>query len=129
MENTGEVSRQEFLKFIPHYVLQNTRSLIQGCFNPPPDAGAEALEHIFVDNKVAKVARLDEERCLAWEGGSCQFCYLACPLRDGAIILNDQKPVVNILFCDGCAKCVTACRTVNDRPAIKMVASEVSQRR
>ena len=125
MENTKEVSRQEFLKMIPEYVIRNVRSFIQGCFSLSHDVEAETLKDGFTDSKAARVAHLDEERCLAREGGSCQFCYLACPLRDRAIILDDQKPAVNILFCDGCAKCVTACRTVNDRPAIKMVVREV----
>ena len=123
MKNAGEVSRQEFLKFIPKYVIQNMRSLIQGRFSSH-EGETETLEDGFSNNKAAKVAQLKTEWCLAWEGGSCQFCYLACPLRDKAVILDDQKPVVNILFCDGCAKCVTACQTVNDRPAIKMVISE-----
>ncbi len=121
MDSAKEISRQEFLKFIPKYVIQNVRSLIQGRFNLAHDVEAEALEDNFTDNKAAKVAHLDEERCLAWEGGSCQFCYLACPLRDKAITLDDQRPTVNISFCDGCSQCVTACQTVNDRPAIKMV--------
>lgn len=111
MEEKG-ISRQEFLKFIPKYVLQNVRSIFHGRLN-------------FIENsagiEAAQVARLETEHCLAWDGGNCQFCYLACPLRDKAITLDDQKPVVNILYCDGCARCVTACRTVNDRPAIKMV--------
>ena len=103
MKGSQEVSRQEFLKSISQYIVQNVRSL----------------------SNTAHGARIDIDRCLAWDGGNCQFCYLACPLRDKAITLDDQKPIVNILFCDGCAKCVTACRTVNDRPTIKMVAVEV----
>ena len=141
MENTREVSRKEFLEFVPKFVIQNVRSLIQGRLNfsndgwatkippfallkkrgggtegiPPlkkggsggfvrarlPTLSGRAGEApILSDHKAAKVAWLDEERCLAWEGGSCQFCYLACPLRDKAINLDDQKPFVNILFCD-----------------------------
>lgn len=96
LEDAKEISRQEFLKFIPRYVSQ-------------------------------KVVRFEMEHCLAWDGGNCQFCYLACPLRDKAITMDDQKPVVNILYCDGCARCVTACLTVNDRPAMKMVHKNVTQ--
>ena len=97
MENTKEVSRQEFLKMIPEYVIRNVRSFIQGCFSLSHDVEAETLKDGFTDSKAARVAYLDEERCLAGKG-SCQFCYLACPLRDRAIILDDQKPAVNILF-------------------------------
>src|SRR3989338_6371847 len=126
MENTREMNRKEFLKLLPQYVAQNMHLLIQGRFSPPYGGEAEVLEDDSSNNKAAKVAQLKTECCLAWEGGSCQFCYLACPLRDKAIILDDQKPMVNILFCDGCAKCGTACQTVNDRSAIKMVVSKIS---
>lgn len=125
MESTREVTRKEFLKCIPQYVMQNVRSLLEGRLDFLEEGKAGTLEENPADSKAAKVAQLDEERCLAWEGGSCQFCYLACPLRDQAIILDDQKPAVNVLFCDGCARCVTACQTVSDRPALKMVVSKV----
>ena len=124
MENTREVSRKEFLEIVPKYVVQNVRSFLQGRLNLSDDGMAETLEENSSHTK-AKVVRLDEERCLAWGGGSCQSCYLVCPLRDKAIILDDQRPTVNILFCDGCGQCVTACQTVNDRPALKMIASKI----
>ncbi|OGX31051.1 MAG: hypothetical protein A2787_01255 [Omnitrophica WOR_2 bacterium RIFCSPHIGHO2_01_FULL_48_9] len=120
-----KISRQEFLKFIPKYLTQDVGSLISGHFNFSAAVTAETLEDRSANDKTAKVVHLDEERCLAWGGGSCQFCYLACPLRDKAIALDDQKPIINILFCDGCAKCVTACQTVNDRPALKMIVAEL----
>ena len=126
MENSKEVSRQEFLKFIPRYVVQNARSLLQGRLNLSNDSVSETSEENSTHIK-AKVVQLESEHCLAWGGGNCQFCYVVCPLRDKAITLDDQKPIVNILFCDGCAKCVTACRTVNDRPAIKMIYKSVTQ--
>ena len=122
MENTREVSRKEFLKRIPHYVAQNMHSLIQGRFGLWYEGDAEVPEDDFSNSKAAKVAQLKTECCLAWGGGSCQSCYLACPLRDQAITLDDQRPTVNISFCDGCGQCVTACQTVNDRPALKMTA-------
>jgi Pyruvate/2-oxoacid:ferredoxin oxidoreductase delta subunit len=125
MENAREVSRKEFLKFIPKYVIQNVRALIQGRLNFSDDGEAETREDILSDNKAAKVVQLEAEHCLAWDGGNCQFCYLACPLRDKAITLDDQRPTVNISFCDGCGQCVTACQTVNDRPALKIVFSSI----
>lgn len=119
MENTRKVSRKEFLEFVPKFVIQNVRSLLQGRLNCSDDSETETLED-SADIK-ARVVQLDEECCLAWGGVSCQSCYLACPLRDQAITLDDQRPIVNMSFCDGCGQCVTACRTVNDRPALKMV--------
>lgn len=67
-----------------------------------------------------RTAAIDVSRCLAWGGAGCQLCYLACHLRDKAIEMRDQKPVVAALFCDGCGMCVTACGTVNDLPAIRL---------
>ena len=128
MENAKGVSRQTFLKFIPKYVVQNVRSLLQRRFNFLERGETETVEENSVDIKTAKVVRLDEELCLAWEGGSCQFCYLACPLRDKAITLDDQRPTVNISLCDGCGQCVTACQTVNDRPAIKWEGTHGTER-
>src|SRR3989338_1504094 len=74
-----------------------------------------------------RIARLDISRCLAWGGANCQLCYLACPLRDRAIEMCDQKPVVHSFACDGCAMCEAACRTVNNFPAIDMVLSKSSE--
>ena len=121
MGNMREISRQEFLKCIPKYVIQNVCSLIQGRFNFADGDETEAREDILSGSKTVKVAELKAEHCLAWDGGSCQFCYLACHLRDKAITLDDQRPTINISFCDGCGQCVTACQTVNDRPALKIV--------
>lgn len=120
MEHTREVSRKEFLELVPKLVVQNVRALFQERLNCSDDSETETLEEDSADIK-AKVVRLDEECCLAWGGMNCQSCYLACPLRDKAIALDDQRPIVNMSFCDGCGQCVTACRTVNDWPALKIV--------
>ncbi len=121
MENTREISRQEFLKYILQYVVQNVRLFFRGRSNFPDGDEAEKGEDALFDNTTVKGVQLEAERCLAWGGGACQFCYLACPLRDKAITLDDQRPTINISFCDGCGQCLTACQTVNDRPAIKIV--------
>lgn len=68
-----------------------------------------------------QVARVDITRCLAWSGANCQLCYLSCPLREQAIQIHDQKPVIIASSCNGCALCQQACQTVNDLIAIEMV--------
>lgn len=120
MDNFKEVNRRDFLKCIPKYLAYRVRSLTKECLSPS-DVKTEPEDVHALDNNGLKVARLDTEYCLAWEGGDCQFCYLACPLRDRAITIEDQKPSIHVSVCDGCARCVTACLTVNDSPAIKMV--------
>src|SRR3990167_2005965 len=48
------------------------------------------------------VAAISVTRCLAWGNSLCQACYLACPLRDRAIEIVDQKPIINREICNGC---------------------------
>ncbi|MBI1976548.1 MAG: hypothetical protein HYS56_03465 [Candidatus Omnitrophica bacterium] len=103
MEKTS--SRREFLKTFPYQMLKSVRSVIQG-------------------EKLPQTARIHIARCLAWHGMNCQFCYLACPLREQAIQIHDQKPVIIASSCDGCGFCQQACQTVNDLIAIEMVQKE-----
>lgn len=70
------------------------------------------------------VAMIDVSQCLAWDASPCQACYLRCPLRDEAIILDDGRPVVMASACTGCGDCVEACRLVNDLGAIRLVVSD-----
>ncbi len=68
-----------------------------------------------------RIAVIDLARCLAWGGSACQTCYLRCPLRDEAIVLDDNRPLVMVSACDGCGVCVDACRAVNDLGAMQLV--------
>lgn len=74
-----------------------------------------------------KTASINTEQCLAWGGVNCQFCYLACPLKEKAIQMHDQKPVLIALGCDGCGACKQACETVTDTAAISMTGIRRSQ--
>jgi Pyruvate/2-oxoacid:ferredoxin oxidoreductase delta subunit len=68
-----------------------------------------------------RVAIIDLARCVAWDGGMCQACYLQCPLRERAMRCDEGKPVVVASGCDGCGVCVAACRNVNDLGAIRLL--------
>jgi MinD superfamily P-loop ATPase len=122
MNGSHEVSRRDFLRIIPRYLTKSVCIFIEQ-FSKSADVNTQTIEVEAIDH-CTKIARIDSNRCLAWNGGSCQFCYLACPLRDKAIRIEDQQPIINPAICDGCAKCVTACQTVNSTSAIKMVAVE-----
>ncbi len=90
----AEISRRDFLKNFPQHVIKGAQS------DSP------------------RVAVLNVDRCLAWGGADCQWCYLVCPLRDKALFIQDLKPVIYPAFCNGCGRCMDACKTVNDLPAI-----------
>jgi MinD superfamily P-loop ATPase len=121
MHDAKELNRRDFLKFIPKYLAYSVHTFTKE-LSKPPDIRTGTGDVEPIDDRMAKVARIDTDCCLAWEGGSCQFCYLVCPLRDKAITMEDQKPRINSSICDGCAKCMTACQTVNTILAIRMVA-------
>ena len=111
-----QLARREFLRRLPRHFLEKFRAVArEGIFAFSPNGG----ETVSPQNLVAQV---DVSRCHAWGGLICQQCYLACPKRDQAIEMRDQKPVIITSVCDGCAICVDACKIVNDLPAIRMVA-------
>jgi len=115
-DNTG---RREFLKNLPRQLVDGIRKTIAGYkISAFFDEGG-SKESVNEDTGL-RAARLDITRCLAWGGASCQLCYLACPYRDRALEMCDQKPVVITSACDGCAMCVSACETVNDLSAIRL---------
>lgn len=111
----NRISRKEFFK-------KMADSMVEGVFTLTKEyAGiAGALAVGASRSQGPKIARVDVGRCLAWSGMSCQLCYLACPLREGALYMQDLKPVVNASLCDGCGQCATACVTVNDVGAMVM---------
>lgn len=122
MKNIGEINRRDFIKSIPKYFAYGIHSLTEE-FCQPLDLMAEGDEAGMMSGHGSRIAEIDRGCCLAWEGGNCQFCYLVCPLRDKAITVEDQRVTIHPLACDGCGKCMTACRTVNTTPAIRMIVS------
>jgi Pyruvate/2-oxoacid:ferredoxin oxidoreductase delta subunit len=114
------INRRDFLKVFPKFLAYSVGEITQEYFKP---AGTEAPadETGGIDeSSVSRIAHLEIRECIAWNGGSCQLCYLVCPLRDRAISITDQRPFIQASSCDGCAKCLSACQTVNDRNAITM---------
>ena len=111
-----QYARREFLRSLPRHFLEKFRAVArEGIFAFSPNGGETASPQNLV-------AQVEVSRCHAWGGLICQQCYLACPKRDQAIEMRDQKPVIITSVCDGCAICVDACKIVNDLPAIRMVA-------
>lgn len=60
------------------------------------------------ESQVIGVARVDQDRCLAYAQSGCRVCVDACPY--GAISLDDaNRPVVDQEKCNGCGACEYAC--------------------
>jgi len=123
---TNTITRRDFIKSFPKQLLATLQGTLNACWDivtSREDFEKERQTRIQQFEAPGPcVARIDVGRCLAWQGMSCQLCYLACPIRDKAIETRDQKPVIVSAFCDGCGMCATACKTVNDLLAIQMVS-------
>ena len=108
------MDRRAFLAAAPKQLFRGVQALMTPVVAPAALASVEATQ---------RVAILDVSRCLAWGEGHCQLCYLRCPLRDRALVLEGGKPVIVTSACDGCGVCVDVCRTVNDLGAIQQVVT------
>jgi Pyruvate/2-oxoacid:ferredoxin oxidoreductase delta subunit len=116
-ELSAVIDRRTFLAWAPRQTLAGVRGLVRGAglglIAERPSAGLECRRAVAV---------IDLPRCLAWGGTPCQACYLRCPLRDQAIVLDDQRPLIVASACDGCGVCVEACLAVNDLGAARLAA-------
>ena len=123
-KEAGVVSRRDFLKNFSGHFIENIRIITKSW----TDIAAREKSDGYPDNSVHAqkepgVAFLNIELCLAWGEASCQLCYLACPLRDKALEMREQKPVIIPSFCNGCAMCAVACKTINTSSAIEIVSA------
>lgn len=113
---SGAVDRRAFLRQMPRRLFNSMSALMTDVFSI-----RSAISHDAGSEQCRRVATIDRLHCLAWEAGECQLCYLRCPLRDEAIVLDGGKPRIVVSACDGCGVCVDACRAVNDLGAIHVV--------
>ena len=117
------VNRREFLGLAPRHLLGGIRAALNQTM-------ALALMSVAEHPSTAQqIAVIDLANCLAWGGSACQTCYLQCPLRDEAMVLDGGKPTIVAQSCDGCGVCVEVCRTVNDLGAIRLVLEPASRER
>ena len=108
------MDRRAFLASAPQQLFRGVQALMTPVVTPTALTPVDATQRMAV---------LDVSRCLAWGEGRCQLCYLRCPSRDRAMVLEAGRPVIVTSACDGCGVCVDACRTVNDLGAIQIVTA------
>lgn len=53
-------------------------------------------------------AEINENLCLPFSGPECGACVSVCPI-EGALVLEQEKPVIDQVLCVGCALCREAC--------------------
>ena len=114
------VNRREFLGLAPRHLLGGIRAALHQAMAP---VVMRVADH---PSTAQQIAVIDLANCLAWGGSACQTCYLQCPLRDEAMVLDDGRPFVIASACNGCGVCVEACRAVNDLGATRLVLKPVS---
>ncbi len=93
----------------PHSPQRSRRSFLR---LPPPPPRPEERPRL--------VALVDADACMVPVGGDCRMCVDACPRGSRGIVFGPTGPEVQD-ECDGCGKCVEACRTVNLEGAIRLV--------
>lgn len=54
------------------------------------------------------LAEINTDRCLPYSGPECGACGSAC-LVEGALVFKNDKPIINLEYCVGCALCREAC--------------------
>ncbi|HUX07174.1 MAG TPA: 4Fe-4S binding protein [Acidobacteriota bacterium] len=101
---------------------------ISPCFlcEPAPCADAcesGALEQIDMRRVRMGIANLDPYLCLRFGGEDCTVCYDSCPLKDEAILWEEEieAPLINMDKCTGCGVCMFKC-PAPERPISIVIA-------
>lgn len=80
------------------------------CMKCPEVCPTGSLKEVKKEEAGMGLAHIVKETCLTWKGDICNLCYKRCPLKDKAIILDDElRPVIE--DCVGCGVCLYVCPT------------------
>jgi ferredoxin-type protein NapG len=67
-----------------------------------------ALQSFAQDQVRVGIARIDKDRCIAWNWVACTKCHNECPVKAVALD-SEQRPVVDPALCNGCGLCENVC--------------------
>lgn len=74
----------------------------------------EALASFDSDRIQLGLARIDKDKCLAWNQADCQKCADSC--NQGAVRLDDEgRPYIVASLCNGCGACEYSCPSASFR--------------
>ncbi len=83
------------------------------CEPAPCSAACEsgALAQIDIRRVRMGTANINPYLCLRFIGQDCTVCYNSCPLKDEAILWEDEieAPLINMERCTGCGVCLFKC--------------------
>lgn len=82
------------------------------CMKCPPVCPTGALQNDIVEKEDVRmgIAKIDEQKCLPYQGIICRACFENCPIFREAIILVDELlPKVIEEKCIGCGICERVC--------------------
>ncbi len=81
------------------------------CAQACPTEALEAPERLWEGYRMAAL-ELVPERCIAFQGVSCDACARSCPVGERALSQDAAgRPVIHAEGCVGCGVCVRACVT------------------
>lgn len=92
----------------------NSHKPCVACAHVPcaPACPTGALSRVRIEDAVLGTAEIDRDLCRPWNGKACDRCHVACPVRDTAMVIDEEgRPYIDPRHCIGCGMCRWACPT------------------
>ena len=86
---------------------------------------SEAELTVKKKKKDKQIVKLLTQKCLAYQGIVCMSCLGVCPKTRQGLYLNNSRPVIDEIKCNGCAKCIERCSA--SPSALELIKRPVSE--